>query len=240
MPAQVDVGILRLEQSIETLSKELDTLKESLNVLKEDQARIIIPKIHKKYTNTEAIKAVNDDDKYVKNTSDAMSGDLVVHGSSILNSNPLSVYCNNAVGTSYGIYIKKTTGSAGFTCEGSGGKIWGFFTGGSAFVVKNQTDNQYQFCIPNNYNGFWIGKSASFVNPGNNILFMNSGNTGFNTSSPTCRCDINSDILRLRTAKTPATAGSAGNQGNICWDANYIYVCISTNSWKRVAIAAGW
>lgn len=35
----------------------------------------------------------------------------------------------------------------------------------------------------------------------------------------------------------PAAANSAGRAGTIQWDANYIYVCVATNTWKRVAIA---
>jgi len=42
--------------------------------------------------------------------------------------------------------------------------------------------------------------------------------------------------LRLRTAKTPATAGADGNQGDICWNANFIYICTAANTWKRAAI----
>jgi hypothetical protein len=26
--------------------------------------------------------------------------------------------------------------------------------------------------------------------------------------------------------------------GSVCWDANYVYVCVATNSWKRAALAA--
>jgi len=48
--------------------------------------------------------------------------------------------------------------------------------------------------------------------------------------------DINSDIIRLRTTKTPASAGAAGNQGDICWDADFIYVCVAANTWKKAAI----
>ena len=48
------------------------------------------------------------------------------------------------------------------------------------------------------------------------------------------------DQVQLGTQKTPATATSAGEQGAICWDAAYIYICISTNTWKRVAITGGW
>jgi hypothetical protein len=35
----------------------------------------------------------------------------------------------------------------------------------------------------------------------------------------------------------PATAGSNGLVGTIAWDNNFIYVCVATNTWKRVAVA---
>ena len=36
---------------------------------------------------------------------------------------------------------------------------------------------------------------------------------------------------------TPASATATGIAGEIAWDANYVYVCTATNTWKRVAIA---
>lgn len=36
---------------------------------------------------------------------------------------------------------------------------------------------------------------------------------------------------------TPASAGATGTAGQVCWDANYVYVCVSANTWKRAAIA---
>jgi len=68
---------------------------------------------------------------------------------------------------------------------------------------------------------------------------VSTGNIGIGATDPTAKLDINSDILRLRTAKTPASAGATGNQGDICWDADYIYVCVATNTWKR-AILSTW
>ena len=62
-------------------------------------------------------------------------------------------------------------------------------------------------------------------------------NVGLGTASPTAKLDINSDKFRVRTSKTPSSATDTGNAGDICWDSNYIYICVSTNSWKRVAIA---
>ena len=60
---------------------------------------------------------------------------------------------------------------------------------------------------------------------------------GILTSTPTATLDINSDTMRLRIAKTPASASAAGNQGDICRDANYMYVCVAANTWKRSALA---
>ncbi len=35
----------------------------------------------------------------------------------------------------------------------------------------------------------------------------------------------------------PASATAPGVAGTITWDAGFIYVCIATDTWKRVAIA---
>ena len=66
----------------------------------------------------------------------------------------------------------------------------------------------------------------------------NSGNVGVGTSSPSTLLDINSDTVRLRTARTPASATATGTAGEICWDANYIYVCTATNTWRRTALSS--
>lgn len=37
---------------------------------------------------------------------------------------------------------------------------------------------------------------------------------------------------------TPASASAAGVAGTIQYDSSYIYVCIASGNWKRVAIAS--
>lgn len=64
-----------------------------------------------------------------------------------------------------------------------------------------------------------------------------NSNVGIGTTSPSAWLDVNSDTKRLRSTRTPASATAAGNQGDWCYDADYIYVCTATNTWKRVAIA---
>lgn len=37
--------------------------------------------------------------------------------------------------------------------------------------------------------------------------------------------------------KSVLTASSSGTAGEICWDSDYVYVCIATDTWKRFAIS---
>lgn len=71
------------------------------------------------------------------------------------------------------------------------------------------------------------------------IALDTSGQVGIGTAAPATIFDINGDSLRIRTAQSPASNGT-GIQGEIAWDANYLYVCTATNTWKRVALTGGY
>jgi hypothetical protein len=43
----------------------------------------------------------------------------------------------------------------------------------------------------------------------------------------------------LSQTPTTKTSTSPGTAGQISWDADYIYVCTATNTWKRVALTGG-
>ena len=60
---------------------------------------------------------------------------------------------------------------------------------------------------------------------------------GIGTTSPTEVLDIDADAIRLRDSQTPASATATGTAGMICWDTNYVYVCVATNTWKRSALS---
>jgi hypothetical protein len=89
---------------------------------------------------------------------------------------------------------------------------------------------------------FLTGGTAS-VDPRQRVAIDASGNLVLGdhawNSNPngTAQLDIDGDTLRLRSARTPASAAAAGNQGDICWDADYIYICTATDTWKRAALA---
>ena len=42
--------------------------------------------------------------------------------------------------------------------------------------------------------------------------------------------------LKVAT-KTPSAADDTGTVGEICWDADFLYVCIATDTWTRATIA---
>lgn len=48
---------------------------------------------------------------------------------------------------------------------------------------------------------------------------------------------IASEALILPATTAPATAGATGTAGEIRYDSDYIYICIGTDTWKRVAIS---
>ena len=59
-----------------------------------------------------------------------------------------------------------------------------------------------------------------------------SGNIGVGFINPTVPLDVSGSTLRLRTARTPSATGAVGE---VCWDADYVWICTATNTWRRVA-----
>ncbi|MCC7356053.1 MAG: hypothetical protein IT410_00340 [Candidatus Doudnabacteria bacterium] len=79
-----------------------------------------------------------------------------------------------------------------------------------------------------------------FIGSGSGILqILADGNVGINTYTPTEKLDIDSDNIRIRTAKSPAS-NAVCDAGEISWDTNYVYICTATNTWKRAALTGGY
>jgi hypothetical protein len=47
------------------------------------------------------------------------------------------------------------------------------------------------------------------------------------------------DTIKIAKPRTPGSSDT-GLQGEICWDASYIYVCVADNTWKRAALVGGY
>lgn len=68
------------------------------------------------------------------------------------------------------------------------------------------------------------------------MILDGSGRLGIGTTTPTTKLDVNDNSIRIRSSLTPSSNGS-GQKGEICYDTNYMYVCVATNTWKRVALS---
>jgi hypothetical protein len=96
--------------------------------------------------------------------------------------------------------------------------------------------------VQTNRNYLWMSDTSVSIRNGGNtsVLYTDTVNNRVSilTGAPTAALDINSNTMRLRTARTVTSATAAGNAGDICWDANYIYVCTATNQWRRAPLSA--
>ncbi len=70
------------------------------------------------------------------------------------------------------------------------------------------------------------------------VRIDSAGNVGIGTANPTTQLDISGNKIRLETPKTPASSSEACNKGEIAWDANALYVCVATNTWKKSALVS--
>lgn len=75
-----------------------------------------------------------------------------------------------------------------------------------------------------------LATSPTFVTP--NLGTIASGNISNATGSPAIS-------LRYATqyGATIETAAEVGSAGTMCFDSDYLYICIATNTWKRIALA---
>ena len=61
--------------------------------------------------------------------------------------------------------------------------------------------------------------------------------SGITTGTILSTGTVAASFLATDPSGAPASSSAAGILGSIVADANYIYVCTATNTWKRVAIA---
>ena len=87
------------------------------------------------------------------------------------------------------------------------------------------------------------GNNIDFVvedSNGNSVLMTDASTSrvGIGTNTPAQVLDINGDTIRLRNQRTIPASNTFGEAGEICYDANYIYICIATDTWKRIALSS--
>ena len=128
--------------------------------------------------------------------------------------------------------IKGSNGNVGIGTDTPTAKFEVSGTSGQLFSVTDSLSGTI-FSV-NDISGI---PSIEVIDDGTVRIAEFSGDVGIGTATPTAKLDVNSDTIRVRTAKTPSSATDTGNQGDIAWDANYIYVCTAANTWVRAALS---
>ena len=114
--------------------------------------------------------------------------------------------------------------------------------------------------------GSGYGNAMGLANVNNFVYDSGSARLGIGTSHPTSTVSVSGQLEALEILQsgspialvadlvhtsgmidsvsgnmplqgTIATASTAGTLGQIRWDSNYIYVCVATNTWKRVLLS---
>lgn len=91
---------------------------------------------------------------------------------------------------------------------------------------------------------FYIDRTSGGGGEPDVVIDETTGFVGLSVLDPTSILDVKNNDIRIRTSQTPSSTSAAGWTGEICWDSDYIYVCVSgdgaggsTDSWKRIAIS---
>lgn len=106
-----------------------------------------------------------------------------------------------------GYRVANTSGALFMGVASSAGTL---FTGSTAYSSGIGTEGNYPLEFATN------GTVRASISGAGNVTF-------------------NGDV-RLAT-RTPASASATGTTGTVAWDANYLYVCTATDTWKRAALA---
>jgi hypothetical protein len=94
------------------------------------------------------------------------------------------------------------------------------------------------------YNNYTNDNLTFKTNSDNIMSLTQTGRVGIGTQTPIVALDINgglrvqSDSIAVQNSKTPSSASDTGQAGQICWDTNYLYVCVASNTWKRIALSS--
>jgi ribose 5-phosphate isomerase RpiB len=110
------------------------------------------------------------------------------------------------------------------------------------------------YIVSNNSNTLFVSSSDVRLKAGSQLAFSNNASFASNPASSGIE-QVSGGVLRVTdggsntadlivrnlrmSAPTlvPASASATGSEGQIAWDADYIYICTATDTWKRVAIA---
>ena len=165
---------------------------------------------------------------------------LYVVGASLTNGSSLAVFDAGTVtgGVSAARFAGNTTGDLKLLVQQSGNgngavEVYGVGTGDALLRLSVSNATTYWSVGIDNSDGDALVIGGFNLGTGNGLR-IDPSTKAVTTYGPVL---IGSDTLRITTEKTPASASATGTKGDMCWDANYLYICIAANTWRRIAHA---
>ncbi len=107
---------------------------------------------------------------------------------------------------------------------------------------SNRSDKKISLTLDNNFvfvdtysqpDGVYLHTSGNYSGYNNTVVAICYTKTTDTAYSPVAT------VGNTPQRATIASANSAGIKGMICYDDNYLYVCVANNSWKRIELI-GW
>ena len=132
-----------------------------------------------------------------------------------------------------GLHLEMLYAGYGFSCNANGEPV--------SVVANNVRVRLGIFVVVGSNGGFAFGTTThAGQNSTVEVMLGKHSATAAeinNGTSGTFRDLVLRNLRISAPTLVPASASATGSEGQIAWDANYIYVCTATNTWKRVAIA---
>ena len=147
------------------------------------------------------------------------------HGSSTRISTSATGAVISGALTAGGLTYPTSNGTSGYvlTSDGAGNVTWAAPTGGSGGANVTVGDT-IPAGTPTAGDLWWESDTGRLK-----IYYQDTDSSQWVDTNPPLSPALSSDA--------PTTASSNGTAGDIRYDADYVYICIATNTWKRAALA---
>jgi hypothetical protein len=157
----------------------------------------------------------------------------------VMSANTLTLQdvCDNGSVTTTGITVAGTTTLNGVLDANSTADISGNTTIGGTVDINNTADISDTLTL-SKPSGTGLNVTSNATIGGTLTLGSTSiSSSGITTGTIISTGTVAASFLATDPSGAPASSSAAGILGSIVADANYIYICTATNTWKRVAIA---
>ena len=143
---------------------------------------------------------------------------------------------NIGIGTSYP--TEKLSVSGGAIFSGYGSNAHAGYT--NVMTVQQPNGNNWGLVVQNTTAGndygliFWVGNSG--------IAYISYGTSGsYNDAfsmDPSTGVTVAEGRFAINSTAPPITYTQSGTAGELRYDSNYLYICVATNTWKRVLLSS--